>query len=72
MCLISPSAALGPALGGWARDALGGFSSVFLLCGLAALLMLGIIAFMRPPVFAGSGRAAAADREPLASAHEPW
>ncbi|MBV8593266.1 MAG: MFS transporter [Caulobacteraceae bacterium] len=40
MCLISTAAALGPALGGWARDALGGFGGVFLACALAAAIML--------------------------------
>ena len=49
MCLISTSAALGPAVGGWARDAFGGFTPLFLLCGGSTLVMLVAIAFMRPP-----------------------
>ena len=49
MSLISTLAAVGPALGGWARDTLGGFSGVFLLCALATLLMLIATLFMTPP-----------------------
>ena len=49
MCLISTAAALGPALGGWARDAVGGFAGVFLLCALAAAVMLAATVFLRPP-----------------------
>jgi MFS family permease len=49
MCLISTAAALGPALGGWARDAVGGFAGVFLLCALAAAVMLAATVFLKPP-----------------------
>ncbi|HEY5289294.1 MAG TPA: MFS transporter [Caulobacteraceae bacterium] len=49
MCLISTAAALGPALGGWARDAMGGFEGVFFLCALAGLVMLLGTVFMKPP-----------------------
>jgi MFS family permease len=49
MCLLSTAAALGPAVGGWARDTLGSFAGVFLLCALAALLMLIATVAMRPP-----------------------
>ncbi|MHB8286378.1 MAG: MFS transporter [Caulobacteraceae bacterium] len=51
MCLISTSAALGPAFGGWARDTLGSFASVFLLCAAATLIMMIATLIMRPPVF---------------------
>lgn len=49
MCLVSTLAALGPALGGWARDAVGGFQGVFLICALAALVMLAATVLMKPP-----------------------
>jgi len=49
MCLISTAAALGPALGGWARDVTGGFSGVFYLCALAAGVMLIATVLMKPP-----------------------
>ena len=49
MSLISTLAAVGPAIGGWARDTLGGFAGVFLLCSLATLLMLAATVFMSPP-----------------------
>ena len=49
MSLISTLAAVGPAFGGWARDTLGGFAGVFLLCALATLLMLVATLFMTPP-----------------------
>ena len=50
MCLISTSAALGPAFGGWARDTLGSFTGMFVLVrpgrGRPAVATL----FLRPPV----------------------
>ncbi|HEY1560350.1 MAG TPA: MFS transporter [Caulobacteraceae bacterium] len=49
MCLVSTLAALGPALGGWARDAVGGFQGVFVICALAALIMLAASAVMKRP-----------------------
>ncbi|MHB8528896.1 MAG: MFS transporter [Caulobacteraceae bacterium] len=49
MCLISTAAALGPAVGGWARDNLGSFAGVFYLCAFAALVMLVATALMAPP-----------------------
>ena len=49
MSLISTLAAVGPAFGGWARDTLGSFAGVFLLCSLATLLMLAATVFMSPP-----------------------
>ncbi len=60
MCLISTLAALGPALGGWARDTLGSFSGVFLLCALATLSMFVATGFLRPP--AAARRLAPKDR----------
>ena len=62
MSLISTLAAVGPAFGGWARDTLGSFAGVFLLCSLATLLMLVATAFMTPPRL--GGRAKAAERPP--------
>jgi MFS family permease len=49
MCLVSTLAALGPALGGVARDAVGGFQGVFLICALAAVVMLAATAVMKRP-----------------------
>jgi MFS family permease len=57
MCLLSTAAALGPAVGGWARDTLGSFAGVFLLCALAAFIMLIATALMRPPGLAADRRA---------------
>jgi len=51
MALMSTSAALGPAVGGWARDTFGGFVGLFLLCGATAAIMLAATWFMKPPVF---------------------
>lgn len=51
MCLISTLAAIGPAVGGWARDAFGGFSPLFLICSLTTFLMLGAALMLKPPVF---------------------
>jgi len=50
MCLISTSAALGPAFGGWARDTLGSFTGMFVLCALVAVGLLVATLFLRPPV----------------------
>lgn len=50
MCLISTSAALGPAFGGWARDTFGSFSGMFILCAAATFLMLIATIFVSPPV----------------------
>jgi cyanate permease len=50
MCMISTVAAAGPAFGGWARDTLGSFSQMFLLCAGVTGLMLLATVFMRPPV----------------------
>jgi OFA family oxalate/formate antiporter-like MFS transporter len=50
MCMLSTTAAIGPAFGGWARDTLGSFSQMFLLCAGATTLLLVTTVFMRPPV----------------------
>ena len=63
MSLISTLAAVGPAVGGWARDTLGGFAGGFLLCSLATLLMLVATVFMKPPRLAPRG-----GREPCEAA----
>jgi MFS family permease len=52
MCLISTSAALGPAVGGWARDAFGGFTVLFLVCAAVGVVMLVAAGLMRPPALA--------------------
>jgi MFS family permease len=49
MCLISTSAAIGPAFGGWARDTLGSFSGMFLLCAAVTFAMLVATLFLAPP-----------------------
>lgn len=50
MCMLSTTAAIGPAFGGWARDALGSFSQMFLLCAGATAVLLAATVFLRPPV----------------------
>jgi len=50
MCFISTSAAFGPLFGGWARDTLGSFSGMFVLCAAISGLILIATIFMRPPV----------------------
>jgi MFS family permease len=52
MCLLSTVAALGPAFGGWARDTLGSFEGMFLLCTGITVVMLIATLFLRPPVLA--------------------
>jgi MFS family permease len=49
MCLISTSAAVGPAFGGWARDALGSFNGMFWLCAAITAAMLAAAVFLRAP-----------------------
>lgn len=49
MCLISTAAAIGPAVGGWARDIQGNFVGIFVACAGAAFLMLIASIFLRPP-----------------------
>jgi MFS family permease len=50
MCLISTSAALGPAFGGWARDLSGSFSGMLILCAAVTFAMLVATIFLAPPV----------------------
>jgi MFS family permease len=49
MSVISTSAAAGPAFGGWARDATGSFTGMFLLCAGAVVAMLVAACFLTPP-----------------------
>ena len=51
MSLMSTSAALGPAVGGWARDTFGGFVGLFLVCAATAGVMLVATWFMKPPIY---------------------
>jgi MFS family permease len=62
MCLISTSAALGPAFGGWARDTLGSFTGMFWLCVAVTTAILAATLFMRPPSL-GRTSAATAPQE---------
>ena len=55
MCLLSTSAALGPAVGGWVRDVMGGFEPVFWACTAASALMLVATVLMRPPKLGQAG-----------------
>jgi MFS family permease len=59
MCLISTSAAVGPAFGGWARDTLGSFTGMFWLCVAITLAILAATVFMRPPSLAAAQEPAA-------------
>jgi MFS family permease len=49
MCLISTSAAIGPTLGGWARDTLGSFTGMFLVCGAGSTVLALATLLMRKP-----------------------
>ncbi|HWA63600.1 MAG TPA: MFS transporter [Caulobacteraceae bacterium] len=49
MCLLSTVAAAGPAFGGWARDTLGSFEGLFVLCGAITVAMFLATLFLRPP-----------------------
>jgi MFS family permease len=62
MCLISTSAAAGPAFGGWARDTLGSFTGMFWLCAAITLAVLAGTVFMRPPALARDDLAGAAQK----------
>ena len=67
MCLLSTTAALGPAVGGWAHDTLGSFAGVFHICSFAAFVMLAATIFMHPPVLNAQrrgGPSRASDRAP--------
>jgi MFS family permease len=65
MCFISTSAALGPLFGGWARDTLGSFSGMFLLCSAMSLLVLIATIFLRPPGLRKIAEPSTAAREQL-------
>ena len=49
MSLISTTAAIGPALGGYIRDQTGSFTYVFLACGVMALVFLTALLLMKRP-----------------------
>jgi OFA family oxalate/formate antiporter-like MFS transporter len=49
MCLVSTLAAVGPWLGGFVRDRLGGFDAAFWLFAGLAIVVLIAVAAMRPP-----------------------
>ncbi len=66
MCLISTAAALGPALGGRARDAFGNFSGVFFACAFAAFVMLMATLAMTPPKVSSRRVASGAVADPAA------
>ena len=71
MCLISTSAAAGPAFGGWARDTLGGFAGVFLLCAATTLVMLIVTLFLAPPKLAAVAPARRAEAMAAGAARDP-
>ena len=72
MSLISTLAAVGPALGGWARDTMGSFAGVFLLCALATLFTLVATLFMTEPRLVRAERPRRqADRLNALPAHDP-
>ncbi len=50
MCVLSTVAALGPLLGGWARDVLGNFWAVLMVHGMITGMILIAALFLRPPV----------------------
>ncbi len=50
MCMISTTAALGPLIGGWARDVLGNFWAVLMVHGVITGTILVGALFLRPPV----------------------
>jgi MFS family permease len=49
MCVMSTIAAIGPAVGGWAKDAFGSFEGLFLACGCVTAAMFVATLFLRPP-----------------------
>jgi MFS family permease len=50
MCVLSTTAALGPLLGGWARDVTGNFWGVLMVHGAITGCILVASLFLRPPV----------------------
>jgi MFS family permease len=63
MCLLSTSAALGPAFGGWARDVLGSFTGMFLLCAAVAVVLFIATIFLKAPRLKAPSSAATAPAE---------
>jgi cyanate permease len=53
MCLLSTVAAVGPAVGGWAKDAFGSFEGLFLVCGGVTAAMFLATFFLKPPMLKG-------------------
>jgi cyanate permease len=49
MCLLSTTAALGPAFGGWMRDKLGDFILTFEVCTVATAAILIATLFVKKP-----------------------
>ncbi len=49
MSLMSTTAAVGPAFGGFVRDQTGSFSMVFIACSALAFLFLGLLGIMKRP-----------------------
>lgn len=54
MCMISTTAALGPALGGVVRDRMGSFNAVFLTCAVLGLVLAVLVLVLRRPHRAGT------------------
>jgi MFS family permease len=54
MSFLSTSAAIGPAVGGWARDVMGSFTDMFLLCSAVTLAMLLATLALSPPTPLGA------------------
>jgi cyanate permease len=53
MCLLSTIAAVGPFVGGWARDLTGSFEGLFLVCGAVTAAMFAATLFLKPPALNG-------------------
>lgn len=64
MSLISTSAAIGPALGGFVRDRLGSFSLVFLACALIGAVFLVALVLLKRPTLAGAAESESEDAQP--------
>jgi MFS family permease len=61
MCVLSTSAALGPLIGGWARDVIGNFWAVLMVHGaVTGCILIGSL-FLRPPVLQPASRLATAE-----------
>jgi MFS family permease len=64
MSLISTSAAIGPALGGFVRDRLGSFSLVFLACALIGAVFLVALVLLKRPTLAEAAESESDDAQP--------